>query len=177
MFKLKHSQLAAASGVVWLATGFLLLQYGIRLLISAIPLPVPFKLWTHPFLEILSTFMGSRENAALLMVAGCLITGKIKCRYVLSRSVRRGIDRLLTLPNPSQIFKIYSLRYYLFIGFLLGAGYFMRNSGMPADFRAACYMSIGCGMINGALLYFKASYSLMVRNPLDKGVSSVDLLN
>ncbi len=177
MFKLKHHQLAAASGIVWLATGAFLLQFGIRLLVSSIPLPVPFKMWSHPFLEILTPYLGSRENTALVIAAGCLLTGKIKCRYVLSRSIRRGLGRILSLPNPSHILRIYSPSYYLLIACMITLGFFMRKSGMPADFRAACYISIGSGMINGALLYFKACRSLMIRDPLDEGISSVDLLN
>lgn len=174
---LKHHQLGIVSGIIWFVFGFFLLQYGVRLLIEAIPQPIPFKMWTHPFLEILSPYLGNRENAALLMVAGCMITGKVKCHFVLSRSIKRALNRIRTLPNPASVIRIYSPGYYLLIVSMVCLGFFMRKSAVPADFRAACYMSIGCGMINGAILYFKASRSLMVGDFPDQSKCSVDLFD
>jgi len=155
MVKLSHTQLIATSGAIWLLMGLFLGQYGAQLLIGAVPLPEPFAYWTHPLLEIFSPLVGDRQNAAVLIVLGCLVTGHLKCRFVLSRSINRGIRRILALPNPSPFYRIYSLRYYLLIGSMIALGFLLRNSGTPDDFRAACYLSIGFGMIRGSMIYFK----------------------
>jgi len=175
MLKLSHSQLVGASGVVWLLMGFFLVQYGAQLLIGSIPIPDPFVSWAHPFLEILSPFAGSRQNVAVLIVLGCMVTGHIKCRYVLSRSIRRGTARILSLPNPAPLYQIYSFRYYFLIGLMIFLGFLLRNTGTPNDFRAACYLSIGFGMLRGSMLYFKKS--LVIRDSLNQGKSTVDLLD
>lgn len=172
---LPHKKLIAISGTIWLLTGLFLLQYGVRLLISALPLPDPFVWGTHPLIEFFSPFLGSRENVAALIVLGCLITGKLKCRYVLSRSIDRGVQHILSLPNPSPVYRLYSARYYLLIAVMITMGFFLRNSGAPSDFRAACYLSIGFGMIHGSMIFFKKS--LVIGNALQEGKSSVDLLD
>ncbi|NGX57473.1 MAG: hypothetical protein K940chlam3_00365 [Chlamydiae bacterium] len=153
MLKVSHSKLVAISGVVWFLVGIFLLQYGVQLLVSALPQPVPFVMWTHPLLEILAPYVGSRENVAVMIVLGCLVTGNVKCHFVLSRSINRGIHRILALPNPAPVYKIYSLPYYFLIASMIALGFLLRNTGAPADFRAACYLSIGFGMVRGSMIY------------------------
>ncbi len=164
MIPLTRPKLLIAAGCLWLFTSLYLLQYGARLLISSIPAPEPFVPYTHPLLETLAPIAGGRDHVAVLIVLGCLTTGLLKCRYVLSRSVRRGIDRIMSLPNPSPITKIYPLRYYLLILSMVALGFFLRHSGTPEDLRAACYLSIGFGMMKGSSLFFK--HSLVVRESL-----------
>jgi len=175
MFKLSHSQLVAASGIVWFLTGLFLAQFGARLLIGALPTPEPFVPWTHPLLESFASLAGSRENVAVLIVLGCLITGQVKCRFVLSRSIKRGIKRILALPNPAPLYRIYSLPYYGLIGCMILMGVFLRKSGLPDDLRGACYLSIGFGMLRGAALYFKQSF--VIRDSPSQGESAVELFD
>jgi len=175
MIKLSHSQLVAFSGVIWLLTGLFLAQYGARLLIGALPLPDPFIAWTHPLLESFASLAGSRENVAVIIVLGCLITGQLKCRYVLSRSIQRGVKRILSLPNPAPFYQIYSLPYYALIGCMILMGVLLRKSGVPDDFRGACYLSIGFGMLRGAALFFKQSF--VIRDSLNQGKGAVELFD
>ncbi|MCB1149217.1 MAG: hypothetical protein KDK48_03550 [Chlamydiia bacterium] len=163
MIEKKKKGMLVAAGILWLGIGLYLTAFGSTLLAAALPQPTPFKMWTHPLLEMLSaTLTISREEAAALIVAGCILTGTLKAKYVLSRSVKRGITRIAALPQPASIFRIYDWKYYLLIAVMMTMGLILRKSGLPTDFRAACYLSIGFALVSASKGYFRES--LMVRD-------------
>lgn len=150
--KMSHKALIVISGMVWFGIGFYLLQLGLNLLLIAIPFSY---LVSHPLLHFFTSFSGSGEAAALLLIAIALFIGFLKGRFVLGKSAKRGVDRIFTLPNPSSLTKIYNSRYYILLAVMVMLGMSVKYLGLSNDVRGFVDTIIGSALINGAIVYFK----------------------
>lgn len=160
MFKFSHATLIAVSGFIWLAIGGFLLSLGLRLILGSIQPEFAYFEKHLPLLDNLTPIFGGIEQAALLLIAFCLMIGYFKGRYVLGKSARRGVARLLTFPNPTSIGNLYSSKYYLLLGAMVGLGMSIKYLGLPNDVRGAVDVAIGAALINGAMIYFRLAYAV-----------------
>ncbi len=111
----------------------------------------------HPILNFLSRYVGNLDSAALIWIAVALFVGFIKGRHVLSKSVNRSVQRILALPNPTNLMKIYTTSYYFLLGSMVLLGMLIRFA--PQDVRGGIDIAVGSALINGALLYFRQAWS------------------
>lgn len=152
--KLKPSFLIVFSGLIWLAVGVYLMQMGIGFLVegkrSALAQAgeTPLLTWLHPY-------VGGAETAALLLVAVALLIGYLKGKHVLGKAARRGVDRILSLPKPIALSRIYAPRYYLLLGLMICIGLSMKWFGISKDWRGFVDIAVGAALINGAMIYFR----------------------
>lgn len=159
MFKLSHTTLIVISGLVWLGVGFFLFSLGLNLIVESTHLDLLAIEKHSPILETLAPYFGM-EQAALLLVVLCLAAGYAKGRFVLGKSARRGVARILTFSNPTSIANIYSRSYYLLLALMIGLGMSIKFLGLPDDVRGAVDVTIGAALINGAMIYFKLASAL-----------------
>ena len=152
--KLKPSILIAISGLVWLAVGVYLMQLGIGFLVEGKMIAAsggtgtPILSWLHPY-------VGGVEMAAIILVAIALYIGYLKGRYVLGKAAQRGVARILSLPKPIALSKIYAPRYYLLLGLMILIGISMKWLGVSKDLRGFVDIAIGAALINGSMIYFR----------------------
>jgi len=148
----------AFSGAVWLAIGIFLLAKGLNFIVFA----------AHDgassacILPSLAPLIGGREQAALMMIVLGLIIGFIKGRLILIKTVKRVVGRILSMPSPIAIHKVYSWRYGLIIALMMGLGISMKWLHVPVDLRGLVDVAVGSALINGALSYFR--YAVAARN-------------
>jgi hypothetical protein len=159
MFKLSHTVLIAISGLVWFGIGVFLLSLGLNLIVASTQPEFLAIEKQYPVLGALEPYFGI-EQAALALIVLCLFVGYAKGRYVLGKSARRGVARLLTFPNPTSLANIYSMPYYLLIGGMIGLGMSIKYLGLPNDVRGAVDVAVGSALINGAMIYFSLAVAL-----------------
>jgi hypothetical protein len=160
--RLSHVRMIVLSGAVWLLIGLFLLIKGLSLLVTAA------HLTAKPFLiKPLMALAGTREQAALLLVAVSLIVGFLKGKFVLTKTVRRGVERIFSFPSPVPLSKIYSWSAYLVIFLMMGMGMLMRALPISGDVRGAVDVAIGAALINGALFYFRCAFAAKGQRSFD----------
>lgn len=155
MFKFSHRALVIISGLIWMGVGCFLLQLGLKLLLSAVKNPIG----SYPIISSLTNFV-EINSAIIVLVAIALFIGHFKGKYVLGKSVKRGVVRILSFPNPTQLSNIYSAKYYLLLGLMVCLGLSIKFFGLANDVRGFVDVAIGAALINGALIYFKMAFSL-----------------
>lgn len=160
MLKLSHRTLILISGMIWMAVGLFLLPLGLNFLYESTGQNRIFSQGHYPLVEILSPYMGGLEQTALLLIAIGLFIGYFKGRYVLGKSVYRGIARIRSFPNPTSLGNIYSAKYYILLGSMIGLGVLIKYTGISKDIRGLVDVAIGSALINGAMLYFREAFSV-----------------
>lgn len=152
--KLKPGILIVISGLVWLAVGVYLMQLGIGFLLEGYTTAASNGSGT-PLITWLKPYAGGFELAALLLVVVALYIGYLKGRYVLGKAAKRGVARILSLPKPIPLSKIYAPRYYLLLGLMVMIGLCMKWFGVSKDWRGFIDVAIGAALINGSIIYFR----------------------
>lgn len=170
MFKCSHRVLIIISGCVWLCVGIFLLSLGLHFILDTLQYKT-FYQDRFSLIAVLSPFVGNLQETALTLITLCLVVGYIKGRFVLAKSVKRQVLRILSLPNPTPLKYIYSKAYYILLGSMIGLGILMRFLPISLDTRGAVDLAIGAALINGALLYFRfatTSYASLAKLSEDK---------
>lgn len=157
MLKVSHTVLTFVSGLVWLIIGCALLPIGLNFILEGI-LNQAITTQKYPLLNFFSGYAGGVEAAALIWIACALAIGFLKGKYVFAKSVQRSVNRIKSLPNPTPIYKIYSLPYLALLGSMVFLGYIMKF--FPMDIRGGIDVIIGSGLINGSVLYFRQAWVL-----------------
>ena len=99
---------------------------------------------------------GSSQRAVNVWIVAGLLIGFFKARFVLAKTVRRVVSRLLALPSPIPFKKAYSPSYWILIGSMIALGMSFRFLPIPIDLRGMVDIAIGSALINGATLFFRA---------------------
>lgn len=154
MFKVSHATLIFLSGFVWLAVGCFLLPLGLNFIVDTLLKENSGQ--SHPILNFLAHYAGGLEPAALIWIAITLLIGFLKGRRVFAKSVNRSVNRILTLPNPSPLSKIYTPSYYILLGSMVLLGILVRFA--PLDIRGGVDVAVGSALIIGASLYFRQAW-------------------
>lgn len=124
------------SGFVWFVAGVLLLYKGIHFIASA---------------QI------AEQTATWLMMAA-LVVGFLKGRFVLSKTVKRVVTRIQSLPLPIRFWNAYAPSYWILIGSMVLLGMSFKWLPLPLQYRGMVDVAIGSALVNGAMLYFRAIY-------------------
>lgn len=155
MLKLKHTTLIVISGLIWTVVGISLLSLGIGFVMEGSGTTKPAN---FPLMSFLKQYTGNFEQAALLVTVMGLAIGYFKGRFVLGKSAKKGIERILSFSNPTHIKNIYSAKYYVLLLFMVTLGISIKYLGIPKDVRGMIDIAIGSALINGAMFYFRASF-------------------
>ncbi len=158
--KFRHATLVFISGIVWLTVGIGLLQLGLRLLLEA-------KDGHHPIVHGLSPLFGGHESVVIVLIAASLFVGYMKGRYVLAKSAKRVVNRIVSFSNPTSLFNLYSWPYYVLIAAMMTLGILLRVLGIAPDIRGIIDVAVGSALIQGALIYFRMALALRKQTVLD----------
>lgn len=142
------------SGIVWFVVGIGLLTLGLNFIV--------FKAQAEPFettslIAKISPITGGREQAALALIIVGLIIGFLKGRFVLVKTVKRVVERILSLPVPVKFTQVYSRGYLYLIGSMILLGISMKWLGLPTEIRGLIDVAIGSALMNGASAYFRVA--------------------
>ncbi len=163
--KLSHKKLIVLSGLIWFAAGFYLLQLGLSLLLNDLTKGTSSP-ENYPLIHFLSSYLGSGETAALILVVIALSIGYLKGYYVLGKSAHKGVARILNFPNPAPLSQIYSAKYYVLLGIMMAFGVSIKYLGLNNDIRGFIDAIIGSALINGAMIYFQLAQKQKKENCL-----------
>lgn len=126
------------SGALWFVAGLLLLYKGVTYLAQGAE-------------------EGGSERGLNLWLMTAVAVGFFKGRFVLSKTVNRIVARIASLQEPISLKKLYPPSYFLLIGSMIGLGLSFRFLPLPLSIRGAIDVAIGSALLQGALLYFRAS--------------------
>lgn len=155
MLKMTHKALIIFSGMIWLAVGCFLLPLGLNFLLQAVQNTYLHSGQNYPLLQLFSSFLPNVENRVIVLIAMGLLIGYSKGRYVLGKSALKGVQRIRSLSNPTELKNIYSFKYYILLALMIGLGISMKYLGIPADIRGVIDVAIGSALINGSMIYFR----------------------
>lgn len=129
--KISHTKAIVLSGALWFAIGFMLLYKGIRLLME-----VP-------------------NQTALVLVVISLAIGFVKGRFILSKTVARVTNRIISHPNPIALTQIYAPSYYIIILSMVALGISFKFFPIPPIAKGMIDLAIGSALMNGGQQYFR----------------------
>jgi len=144
------------SGLLWLVIGVHLLIKGLVLLVLAAYYPEQ-PLTLFPALRGISSSSG---QIAVILVSVGLLVGFLKGRYMLAKTVRRVVGRILSLPNPVHLKKVYSFPYLAIMLSMVALGFAVKFAPLNTDVKGLVDVAIGSALINGAILYFRKAIAL-----------------
>jgi hypothetical protein len=139
------------SGVTWLGIGVMLLMKGLRFTVAAAEqtaVSTPLLKWVLPM-------VGSRHQAALLIVCIGLFIGFIKGRTVLAKTVTRIAGRINSHPEGLTLNQAYDRKYWIILCLMMGIGMAFKVLTVPIDIHGLVDISVGSALVNGAMLYFR----------------------
>lgn len=113
----------------------------------------------YPLMRFFAGYAGGMEEGALILIAVSLLIGSLKGKYILGKSAKQGVARILSLPNPSSLKNIYSKKYYFLLGGMIALGISMKYIGLSPDIRGFVDVAIGSALINGAVSYFRMAFA------------------
>ncbi|MBW2658222.1 MAG: hypothetical protein JRC87_01275 [Deltaproteobacteria bacterium] len=85
-----------------------------------------------------------------------LISGTLKSYYVLDRSARKSISRILNFDDGTCLGAVYSSKTWLLVMGMMGAGVVLRNSSLPLGLLCFIYFTIGWGLLFSSRLAWRA---------------------
>jgi hypothetical protein len=155
--RLSKTTWIAISGMIWFVVGMGLLTLGLNFIIYKAQMEFH---ETTSLVAKIAPFTGGREQAALTLIVIGLIIGFIKGRFVLVRTVRRVVERILKLNPPIKIFQVYSKGYLLLIVGMILLGLSMKWLSFPMEIRGTIDVAIGSALMNGAVAYFRTAFAV-----------------
>ncbi|PIS03043.1 MAG: hypothetical protein COT85_03170 [Chlamydiae bacterium CG10_big_fil_rev_8_21_14_0_10_42_34] len=150
---MKHRSWIAFAGFTWFFVGVSLLYKGLHLITTA-------AFQTDSLCYQLKEVCGSAQQAATFFIVVGLIVGFFKGRFVLSKTVKRVVTRIASLPLPIRFKDAYSRSYWLLIGAMMALGMMFRFLPISIDLRGTIDIAIGSALINGAMLYFRSAKAI-----------------
>ncbi len=129
--------LTVLSGVVWIVVGISLFNLGLKFL------------WADEFVNDLYFFP--------FWVLLCLYIGFLKGRFVLTKSANRIVNRLVSLPQPIALWKVYSPTTWGLFLIMIAFSKGMQIYDVSLFVRGSVDLIVGMALIKGSFFYFKKS--------------------
>jgi len=85
-----------------------------------------------------------------------LLVGTVKARFMLDRSARKNIRRIVEGSNGRCLGGVYSWKTWTLVLLMIAMGCFLRNSSLPKEFLGLLYVSIGWGLFFSSRLNWLA---------------------
>lgn len=147
--KIRQGTAIACSGIVWMGMGIFLLCKGFSLLLH------PPAMQTGWIVPAFVARVGNIDQVSLSLITVGLFLGFIKGKFVLARTAKRVIQRILSLPNPVSIQSVYGRSYALLLLSMILLGLSFTWFSVPYDIRGIVDVAIGSALANGSAFYFR----------------------
>jgi len=105
-------------------------------------------LWTVVGVSLISrgiVWLNGVES--LWIVIPALIVGTVKSLFMLDKSAKKSVDRIIATRDGRCLGGVYSFKTWLLVLVMMAAGCLMRNSSLPKEFLGLFYVSIGWGLL------------------------------
>ena len=114
----------------------------------SIHLLVAASLWTVVGISLISRGITWLNGIGQLwIVLPGLVIGSLKSLFMLDRSAKKSIIRIVATRDGRCIGGVYSFKTWLLVLLMMLAGCLMRNSTLPKEFLGLFYVSIGWGLL------------------------------
>lgn len=111
----------------------------------------------------LELFQTSHHVLTPVFLVGALFTGYIKHRFILSKTVRRLIQRIDSLPSPVTASQVYPPATLLVLAAMMSFSVLLRYLSLPCELQGFIKTAIGSALLHGAFLLFKVTYDKVSR--------------
>ncbi len=105
-------------------------------------------LWTTVGLVLITRgtiFLGAAEGAIYFFAA--IFFGTLKSLFILDKSAKKSIDRILLLADGSCLGAVYSIKTWILVVAMMSLGFILRNSGLSATILGTLYVTIGWSLL------------------------------
>ena len=145
------------SGTIWFVIGIGLLTLGMNFIVFTAQAPIQEG---NSIMAVLASIAGGTEQGALALITVGLIAGFVKGRFVLSKTTKRVVSRIVSLPDPVSFSQVYSKGYFFLIGGMVLLGMSMKYLHLPLEVRGFVDVAVGSALMNGASAYFRAAFTV-----------------
>ena len=149
------------AGSVWFIIGCLLTFKGLFLTVTSM---ISFQKGGHPLMDWLYQFFHHVEKSATCLVFVAVFLGMLKGRFVLAKTVKKFVARILLIPSPLSFKDLFPGRYVILIASMMSLGMLLKVLPITDDVRAFIDLGVGSALINGAFLYFKRASMLKIEH-------------
>jgi hypothetical protein len=144
-------------GVMWFGVGFFLLYKGLFLMMQAITFHDPKNV---VLLSLMKKLIPSQENAAILLLSIGLFLGMMKGRFVLTKTAKKTVSKILQIPEPIKLKEIFPVTYLLLIAGMMSLGMLMNICALSFDIRSMVDVAVGSALIQGGVYYLRSAFQL-----------------
>jgi len=86
------------------------------------------------------------RDMQLYILSGGIAVGILKSYFILDKTARRGIDRILSFADGTCLGAVYSVKTWLLVLCMMAGGIILRNSTLPISVLSFLYITIGCAL-------------------------------
>jgi hypothetical protein len=123
-----------------------------HLLLSAV-------LWTTIGLLLLAKGfyrLSQLNDGQVFIMVPAILAGSLKAYFILDKSARRGINRILTFKDGTCLGAVYSVKTWILVLCMMGMGVILRNSSLPMQLLCFLYLTIGWALLLSSRLAWRA---------------------
>ena len=116
-------------------------------------------LWTGIGLLLLAKGafrLSQLDDWQLSVVAIAALAGSLKAYFILDKSARLGIERILTFKDGTCLGAVYSVKTWILVLCMMGMGVILRNSSLPVSLLCFLYLTIGWALLSSSRLAWRA---------------------
>lgn len=156
--RLSYFQSIILSGLLWFIVGLWLLIFGLGLIGDSLQAAILQSESAGPLLSLFSQFIGGIDRSGVVLVAGALLVGYFKSRFIFKKTVNRVTRRILSFSEPLAFSQIYSRGYLILIASMMLLGMSLKWISVPGDLRGFVDVAIGSALLNGSMLFFRSAF-------------------
>lgn len=91
----------------------------------------------------------------LWLFVPAVVVGTCKSIFLLDKSARRNLVRLSGKGDGDCLGGVYSVQMWALVGMMMALGWFLRRSGLPAEFVGVLYVAIGWALFFSSRLLWQ----------------------
>ncbi len=152
--RLKRISAITTLGVMWFGIGVFLLYKGIFLLMQALVTD------RGVLIPKLKGIASTPDYAVMFLLSVSLLLGMLKGRFVLGKTARKTVSKILQTPEPIAVKEVFSFKYVVIIAFMISLGMTMNRSGLAFDIRGVIDVAVGSALIQGGMQYFRSALQI-----------------
>ena len=116
-------------------------------------------LWSFIGIYLLSRGALLYGDGVIWLPVAALAVGALKAHFLLARSARNNIARLLALKENSCLGAVYSLKMWALVILMMVSGRVLRSFGFPEQWVALVYLAVGCALFLASRLFWQQWWS------------------
>ncbi len=90
------------------------------------------------------------------LVLPALLLGSGKSLFLLDKTAKKSINRILCFGDRTCLGAVYSIRTWLLVLAMIGAGYLLRQSALPKSLLGTLYATVGWALMLSSRLAWRA---------------------